>query len=72
MTKEERKNIMLPFDEWVETVIALAIAKHQQDCPGPAGVNRLNLRFAYTVGFMVGSGIVGGMIGSLVPRVLGG
>ncbi|HUX01406.1 MAG TPA: hypothetical protein VMY35_10555 [Phycisphaerae bacterium] len=58
-----------PLDEWVERVIDRALLKHAASCPVSHRVTKLELRFAVLVAFMLGSGVVGGAIGSLLSKV---
>jgi len=58
-----------PLDEWVVRVIDLCLLKHAENCPLKARVSKLELRFAVLVAFMLGSGVVGGAIGSLLSKV---
>ena len=61
-----------PLPDWVERVIDRALYKHQSLCPVVVKVNRLELRFAALVGYMVGSGVIGGAAGAAVmARLLG-
>ena len=59
-----------PLDEWVERVIDRALLKHAASCPVSHRVTKLELRFAAFIAFMLGSGLVGGAIGSLLSKVI--
>ncbi|MBN2559911.1 MAG: hypothetical protein JXQ75_03150 [Phycisphaerae bacterium] len=68
----ENIQVTEPLPEWVERVIDRALYKHQSLCPVIVKVNKLELRFAALVGYMLGSGLVGGAAGAaLMARILG-
>lgn len=60
-----------PLADWVERVIDRALEKHINTCPLHARVHRLEIRFSSFVAFMIGTGVVGGVAGSLLTSLLG-
>lgn len=60
----------MPLDEWVETIIDRALEKHQNKCPLGPRVRVLEIRLAALIGYMVGSGIVGGAAGAGIAKLL--
>ena len=67
----EPPEINVPLDEWVEKIIDHALAKHEKRCPLAGRVRSLEIRFATLVGYMIGSGLVGGAAGAVVAKMLG-
>ena len=63
-----KDSITEPVDAWVERVIDRALLKHEKRCPLREPMARLQQRFAYVVGFVIGSGIIGGAVGAFAAR----
>ncbi|HUX00229.1 MAG TPA: hypothetical protein VMY35_04550, partial [Phycisphaerae bacterium] len=63
-------DINVPLDEWVREVVKLVVAEHQQACPLFERVRRQEIRFSLLVGYMMGSGLVGGLAGGLLSRMM--
>lgn len=64
-----------PLDDWIEDRLLAALQRHSLWCLQHgvgADVGRLKLRFAMLVGFMVGSGLLGGAAGALLAKAIGG
>jgi len=61
-----------PLEPWVERVIDRALLKHMQTCPVATRVMKIELRLSALIGFMVGSGLLGGAAGAMVYRAFGG
>lgn len=59
-----------PLEPWVERIIDAALARHRMDCPVIERVTCLEIRFAALVGWMVGSGLVGGVAGGFLSKLL--
>lgn len=60
-----------PLEKWVERIIETTILKHQAKCPLPKRVEAVELRLAYLVGYMIGSGIIGGAGGAILAKAFG-
>jgi len=64
-----------PYDQWAEGQLLQAIEHHTLWCKEHgvgADVLRIRLRLAYLIGFMAGSGVLGGLAGAVAARLLGG
>jgi len=61
-----------PLEPWVERVIDRALLKHQQKCPLFGRVRKIEIRLSALIGFMLGSGLLGGAAGAIVYRAIGG
>ncbi|MCX5671139.1 MAG: hypothetical protein NTU94_07465 [Planctomycetota bacterium] len=64
-----------PLEPWVERVIDRALLKHERRCVEQGLGRRLRVvevRIAWLVGYMVGSGLLGGAAGAMVYRAFGG
>ncbi|MCX5676445.1 MAG: hypothetical protein NTX87_15700 [Planctomycetota bacterium] len=61
-----------PLEPWVERVIDRALLKHMQTCPVALRVAKIEIRLSALVGFMLGSGLLGGAAGAMVCRAIGG
>ena len=72
MTPEEHAHITVPLDNWVVEIVDLAVEKHLNRCPVRERVARLELKFATLVGCMIGSGLLGGVAGSVLSGLLPG
>jgi hypothetical protein len=66
---ENYNEIKEPLEPWVERIIDSALAKHRMDCPVLERVTRLEIRFAALVGWMIGSGLVGGFAGGFLSKI---
>jgi hypothetical protein len=73
MRDGEMPNVAEPLDKWVEKLLDAALIRHSRWClahgPG-ADLTRLRLRFALLIGFMIGSGLLGGAAGAAVMKCL--
>ena len=63
---------------YIKLAVAEAVDKvkdeihtHEKECPAKNKVDKLELRWAYLVGYMVGSGLLGGTAGAVVTKLLG-
>lgn len=63
-------NIETSLDDFLDLVVEKAIAKHIETCQVRKKVDKLELRFAAFVGFMLGSGLLGGAIGGYLVKVI--
>ncbi|HOD84659.1 MAG TPA: hypothetical protein PKG77_24850 [Phycisphaerae bacterium] len=63
--------ITMPLEQWTETVIDRALAKHAETCPVADRVRVLEIRVAALIGYMVGSGVVGGAAGAVIAKLMG-
>ena len=61
-----------PLEPWIERVIDRALLKHQHKCPVAARVTKIEIRLSALIGFMLGSGLLGGAAGAIVARAIGG
>ena len=68
---QDELHISEPLPDWVERIIDSALTKHLQTCPVPERVRKLEVRLATLVGYMIGSGVVGGFTGAVVGKSLG-
>ena len=66
----KERDITIPLEEWAEHLIDRALAKHRDQCPLYGRVRKLEIRFALLIGYMVGSGLVGGIVGALLSRIV--
>ena len=60
-----------PLEPWVERVIDRALLRHAQSCPLAPRVTRLEIRISALIGFMVGSGLLGGVTGAYLAGAFG-
>jgi hypothetical protein len=76
MTDTERGMISLPLAPWVHEIVESTakrvIAEHVATCPLASRMTQLEVKFSALVGFMVGSGILGGVGGGLLVKAMGG
>ena len=56
----------------VEETNRRLIAEHEARCPAHTRIQRLEVRLGSLIGFMVGSGTLGGVAGGLIASLLGG
>ena len=70
--RNENPTITEPLEEWAEKLIDRALLKHEARCPVVGRVQRLEVRFAALLGYMVGSGLVGGVLGAGLIRLIFG
>lgn len=68
----ENQKIEVPIGTWVEDVIDRALQKHENRCPLRQRVEKLELKLGTLLGFMAGSGLLGGVVGGLITRAIGG
>ncbi len=61
--------IQVPLDEWAENLLDRALSKHMENCPLAGRVRILEIRFAALVGYMVGSGVVGGLASAAIMKI---
>jgi len=61
-----------PLEPWVERVIDRALLKHMYTCPVAVRVTKIEIRLSALIGFMLGSGMLGGAAGAMVYRMFGG
>lgn len=70
---DKQKTIDVPMPEWADGLIRRALAEHINNCPVAPRVQRMEIKFAALVGYMVGSGFIGGMAGAaIVGKLMGG
>lgn len=60
------------FERWVEELINRVVAQHTVQCPVAPRVGRLEIRMAVLVGYMIGSGVIGGAAGGMLFKLIGG
>lgn len=60
----------VPIEKWVEEIIKRTVAEHIASCPLRGRVEKVELRFASLLAFMTGSGMLGGVGGALISRLL--
>ena len=64
-----------PLDVWAEKLLDAALKRHTLWCMRygvGSEVGRMRLRLAALVGFMAGSGLLGGAAGAILARAIGG
>jgi hypothetical protein len=64
-----------PMDQWAAKLLDAALQRHTLWCMRygvGAEVQRQKVRFAVLVGFMAGSGLLGGVAGAAMARWFGG
>lgn len=70
------------LESWVRDIVTLtaestiakyaaAIAEHAETCEAKKSVQRLEVRFGQLVGFMLGSGLLGGGAGAVIAKMVG-
>jgi hypothetical protein len=59
------------IEKWVEEIIRRTVAEHMASCPNVARIQRIEVRFSSLVGFMFGSGTLGGVAGGLLAKLIG-
>ena len=62
----------VPIERWVEEIIKRTVAEHIATCPNAGKIQRLEVRWSALVGFMTGSGTLGGLAGGLMVKLIGG
>jgi len=62
----------VPLEKWVEEIIRRTIAEHVSSCPVQTRVQRLEVKMGSLIGFMAGSGILGGGVGALFVKIVFG
>lgn len=67
---EDKAKVEIKLEDWVEAIIERAVSKHVSACPVHEKVQRLEIKWAQLVGFMLGSGTLGGVAGSVISKVL--
>lgn len=76
MTDQEKSMVTLPLAPWVHEIVESTakrvIAEHVATCPLSSRIMQLEVRFSALIGFMVGSGLLGGVGGGLLVKMLGG
>jgi hypothetical protein len=84
--QSDMPEIKVPLDEWTESVIDRALAKHVAKCPWQdrvvavetkasaldTKVGKLELSMAKLVAFMAGAATIGGGTGAIVGRLIHG
>ena len=65
------QEIKVPLEKWAEDLIDRALEKHAHNCPLAPRVRRLEMRLWTLIGFMVGSGLLGGAVGAGIMRSTG-
>lgn len=63
-------NVSEPMEAWVERVIDRALLRHEQSCRLTDRVARNELRIERLIGFMIGSGAIGGLIGAALGPIM--
>ncbi|MBW2561862.1 MAG: hypothetical protein JRE40_13545 [Deltaproteobacteria bacterium] len=58
------------LEPWVRRIITATIMKHQIECPVPKRLAELEVRTGFLIGYMIGSGIIGGFGGALIIKAL--
>ena len=66
------ENVSEPLEPWVERIITVTVLRHQEKCPVKDRVAKIELKLATLLGFMAGSGLLGGATGALVAKCLFG
>jgi len=64
--------IKLPLEPWVREIVKATVREHAANCPVAARVGKLEMRFSALIGFMIGSGTLGGVAGAFLTSILGG
>ena len=60
-----------PLDVWAEKLIDRALAKHANSCKLRERVEKLEVKLSTLIGFMAGSGLLGGVTGAAIARWMG-
>ena len=60
------------FEKWVEELIKRVVAEHVSGCPIAPRVGKLEVRFGVLIGYMFGSGVIGGAAGGILFKIIGG
>ncbi len=68
MTRESN----VPLEKWVEEIVKRTVAEHVASCPVASRVTKMEVRLSSLLGFMAGSGGLGGAAGGLIVKMLGG
>ena len=66
----DRPSVTVPLDQWTEELIKRTIQEHANLCPVRDRVEKLELRVASLIAFMIGSGTLGGLAGALLTRMI--
>lgn len=59
------------LDGVVSNAVALGIERHMNTCPVRDRVQRIEVKLSSLIGFMIGSGVLGGGTGVLAAKLLG-
>lgn len=68
----EQPKMEVPLDEWSNALIDAALLRHAAKCPLADRVSKIETRMASLIGFMIGSGLLGGAVGSIISHMAGG
>ena len=79
MADDQQPAIKVPLENWVREIAREAawtvIKEHRQEChieQVEKRVGQLEVRVSTLIGFMAGSGLLGGLAGALLSRAVGG
>jgi hypothetical protein len=61
----------VPIEKWVEEIIRRTVAEHIATCPYGQRVQRMEMKWSALIGFMCGSGTLGGFAGAILSRLIG-
>ena len=62
----------VPIEQWVEEIIRRTVAEHLSNCPNAERIQRLEVKWGTLLGFMAGSGTLGGLAGGIIVKMVGG
>ena len=69
--QREIAKVSVPLDEWAENLIDRTFQKHLANCPMRPRVEKMEIHFYALVGYMIGSGLLGGGAGALIAKLIG-
>jgi len=73
MTKnQELGELYKQLPPWAPLLVRAFIAEHSTTCPVRERVQRIEVRFGFLIGYMIGSGLIGGVAGSLIIKAICG
>ena len=64
--------VSVKLEPWVKAIVDYAISRHIAECPIAPRIQSLEIRFSSLLGFMAGSGIIGGALGAGIVKVVAG
>ena len=68
MMEATQQRINVPLEEWVTVIIERTVQNHAATCPVPGKLQKLEMKFSTFIGYVIGSGTCGGVIGSLFSK----